>query len=154
MAENETKRELTPISKNGDLVVGTDIVIEDITQFYYTYATSTYPPKYQRYRFYIKDGKYFFYHEKREGNHFPLGEADITVSGSIELSGEQWAAFFGHLKGGAVEKRKERTESGGSGPWLFLYWKGDRSKYQEFSFVSKGTQISFEELCAKLKNSQ
>ena len=53
-----------------------------------------------------------------------------------------------------VEKRKEHLESGSSGPWLFLYWNGDRSKYQEFSFPSWGARKSFEEYCVRLKDAQ
>ncbi|MBR4421912.1 MAG: hypothetical protein IKS69_05215, partial [Erysipelotrichaceae bacterium] len=32
--------------------VGKDIGIEDVTDFYYTYSSSAFPPEYQRYRFY------------------------------------------------------------------------------------------------------
>jgi len=135
---------------NGPKVVGADITMKDITEFYYTYATSTNPPDYQRYHFYVKDGAYMFYHEKREGNHWPLRETDITVSGKKELSQEEWTAFFNCISGGKVEKRKEHLESGGSGPWLFLYWKGDKSKFQEFNFANWNKKASFEEMCVKL----
>jgi len=54
------------------------------------------------------------------------------------------------VKGGKVEKRKEHLESGGSGPWLYLYWKGDKAKIQEFSFANLGKKTSFEEFCVKL----
>ena len=43
--------------------VGKDIAIDDITEFYWTYATSTFPPEYQRYYFSAKDGMFRFYHE-------------------------------------------------------------------------------------------
>ena len=136
---------------NGPKTVGTDIKMADITEFYFTYSSSTNPPRYQRYRFYVKDGIRRFYHEKREGNHWPLRETDITVSGTKELSQEEWQTFFNYIKGGKAEKRKEHLESGSSGPWLFLYWKGDKGKIQEFSFLSRGTQRSFEDFCIKLK---
>jgi len=142
----------SPFLVKNKAVVGNDIVAEDITEFYYTYATSTNPPRYQRYRFYVKESSYLFYHEKREGNHWPLTEKDITVSGTKELSKDQWTAFFNCVKGGNVKKREESTEDGGHGPWLFLYWKGDRSEYQQFSFASVEKKKSFEELCSMLKN--
>ena len=141
------------VGQNGK-IVGKDVSLSDITQFYYTYSTSTYPPEYQRYRFSAEGGKYLFYHEKREGEHWPLREEDVTVSGTLELSQQQWAEFFAHLKDGEVRNRRESVECGSSGPWLFLYWKGDRSKCQEFSFASWEKKTSFEEFCVKLKLAQ
>ena len=79
---------------NGPKTVGADVKMEDITEFYFTYDSSTNPPLFQRYRFSVKDGAYQFYHEKREGNHWPLREKDITVSGTKELSPEEWKTFF------------------------------------------------------------
>ena len=138
------------VAESGDLTVGGGISFEDITEFYYTIDASTYPPQFQRYRFHVEDEAHLFYHETRKGNHWPLTEADITVSGTKELSEEEWAAFLGFVKGGTVKKREESTESGGSGPWLYLYWKGDRSKYQEFTFATWNTQTAFEEFCVAL----
>lgn len=149
-----TKNMLALFLNRGVMTVGTDIPQEDITEFYFTLDSSTNPPYFQRYRFYVENGGHWFYHEKREGRHWPLTKADITVSGSVELSDEQWAKFFDLIKGGKVEKRKEHTESGGRGPWLFLYWKGDRSKYQEFSFPSWGARDAFEKYCIALKDAQ
>ena len=117
-----------PVLGKRELTVGTDILPEDVTEFYYTLSSSTDPPRYQRYRFYREEGRTFFYHEKREGDHWPLREGDITVSGTKELTGEEWAAFFGLLREGTVQKRAESTESGGKGPWLYLYWEGDIGK--------------------------
>ena len=74
---------------NRERVVGVDIAAEDITEFFYTYSSSTYPPDYQRYRLYKENGIYKFYHEKREGQDWPLTEAHITISGSVELSEEE-----------------------------------------------------------------
>ncbi|MBQ8919466.1 MAG: hypothetical protein IJ056_05115 [Acidaminococcaceae bacterium] len=136
------------------LIVGKDIAMQDITEFYYTYDASTFPPRFQRYRFSVKDGKHLFYHEKREGKTWPLREKHITVSGTKELSDEEWAKFFACVKDGIVEKRKEHLEDGDAGPWLFLYWKGDRGKYQEFSFVHLGARKEFEELCVTLKDAK
>ena len=145
---------MNSISWNGKKIVGKNISIGDVKEFYYTYSTSTFPPDYQRYRFYVDDGKYFFYHEKREGDHWPLRETDKTVFGTVELSEAEWATFFDYLKGGVVKKRTESTECGSSGPWLYLYWKGDHSKYQEFSFESFDKKTSFEKFCIKLKEAQ
>ena len=133
-----------------ELIVGKDIKQSDITEFYYTYSTSTNPPQFQRYRFYTEDGKYFFYHEKREGDHWPLTEADATVTGTVQLNEEEWAAFFDLIQGGTVIKRQVSTDSGGSGPWLYLYWKKDRGEYQEFSFETWDKAGEFEEMCEKL----
>ncbi len=135
-------------------IVGKNIAIGDITEFYYTYSTSTYPPDYQRYRFYVENGEYFFYHEKREGDHWPLRESDKTVFGTVKLSEAEWAIFFDCLKGGIVKNREESLECGDSGPWLYLYWKGDKSKCQEFSFESLDKKTAFEEFCLKLKNTE
>ena len=132
--------------------VGTDIQKDDITEFYWTRSSSTNPPDYQRYRFYAADGKYFFYHEKREGRHWPLTENDVTVSGTKELTADEWEQFFGFLKDGSVKKRSDSAESGGAGPWTYLYWKNDRSRYQEFSFASSAAGAAFEEFCRGLKD--
>ena len=54
--------------------VGKNIGIDDIAEFYFTRSTSVYPPHYQRYRFFMEDGKHMFFHETREGDAFPLTE--------------------------------------------------------------------------------
>lgn len=132
-------------------IVGETVKLKDVTDFYFTYSTSTNPPLFQRYRFYLEEnGKPVFYHEKREGDHWPLREGDITVSGSKELTDEQWAAFFECLRGGRVRKRRESAESGGRGPWTYLYWRGDYGKIQEFTFPSLEARRAFEDLCLAL----
>ena len=138
------------LMRNKERVVGIDIVEQDITEFFYTVSSSSYPPAYQRYRFYKEDGACQFYHEKREGSNWPLTESNITLSGSMELSEEQWKEFVKFLEGGTVKKREESVEAGNSGPWLYLYWNGDQAKYQEFSFSSIDVKKSFEEFCAEL----
>lgn len=135
-----------------ELKVGKDIKQGDITEFYYTVDSSTYPPEYQRYRFYTENGKYYFYHEKREGDHWPLTEEDATVKGTIELTSDEWADFWRLLEGGTVVKRSDSTESGGRGPWLYLYWKKDRDEYQEFSFESYDKEGEFESFCKELRD--
>lgn len=134
-----------------EFVVGKDIAKEDILQFYFTYDSSTYPPEFQRYRFYTEGGKLLFYHEKREGDHWPLSESDATVTGTKELSETEWDEMFSLLCGGTVRAREEHLESGGRDPWLFLYWKGDRGKIQEYAFSSFAKQREFEAFCVALK---
>lgn len=131
-------------------MVGKEIAPDDITEFFYTFSSSAYPPVYQRYRFYTENGKYIFYHEKREGKTWPLKESDITYSVSVHLSAEEWSEFLELLNGGKAKKREEAVGAGNLSPALFLYWNGDRSKYQEFSFASLNVQQKFEEFCAAL----
>ena len=135
---------------SGDMTVGSDIPFEDITDFYYTYDASTAPPHYQRYRFYSEDGKHCFYHETREGGGWPQTEADITCSGTIELTEEQWAACCDLLNGGKASMREEHPESGDAGPWLYLYRRGGEAEGREFSFERPGSVLAFEEFCAAL----
>ena len=137
-----------------EMIVGKDIKIEDISDFYFTWSGSSYPPDFQRYRFYAEDGKHYFYHETREGDHWPLTEDDVTVSGTKELTEEEWTRFFELLQGSSVRKREDSGESGSNGPWLYLYWKGDRSKYQELSFPSWESRDVFEAYCIQLKETQ
>ncbi|MBQ6560076.1 MAG: hypothetical protein IJL85_04510 [Erysipelotrichaceae bacterium] len=137
---------------SGKKTVGKDIKQEDITEFYYTYATSTFPPDYQRYRFYVEDGVHYFYHEKREGEHWPLEEDDITVCGTKELTEEEWNAFFECLSGGTVQKRSDDVVDGDAGPWFYLYWKNDHGDLQEYRFASWDDEKAFEEFCIRLMN--
>lgn len=136
--------------KNGAYTVGADVKPEDVTEFYYTVATSTFPPHYQRYRFYKEDGAYKFFHETREGDHFPLTEADATVSETVVLTETQWNAFLACIDGGSVAAREEQTDAGDSGPWLYLYWTGDRGSIQAFSFASYDAKLQFESLAESL----
>ncbi|MBQ3375320.1 MAG: hypothetical protein IJG49_02690 [Erysipelotrichaceae bacterium] len=131
--------------------VGKDIRPEDIKDFYYTKDGSSYPPYFQRFRFYVYEGKHLFYHEKREGDHWPLRESDKTEYGTMELNDDEWAALFEYLKEGTVKARDEEVVDGDSGPWTYLYWKNDKDKYQEFSFASYGLRLEFEEFCETLK---
>ena len=137
-----------------EMIVGKDIKIDEINEFYFTWSGSAYPPDFQRYRFYVEDGRYYYYHETREGDHWPLTEADITVSGSRELSEEEWTKFFELLQGSSVREREDNGESGSNGPWLYLYWKGDKSRYQELSFPSWESRDLFEAYCIELKEMQ
>ena len=133
-----------------EVTVGTDITAEDITDFYYTVDASRYPPEYLRYRFYVEDGARKFYHESRQGGGWPQTEEDIVFSGTVELTDEDWNAFFDCLRGGTVSARSDEVLDGDAGPWTYLYWTGDNGDIQEFSFASLGGQAAFEELCSRL----
>lgn len=148
----EEKRDT--IVKKKTMIVGKDIIENDFNEFFYTYATTTYPPEFQRYRFYMEDGEYMFYHEKREGDSVFLTEDDITVNGSMKLSEEEWQIFWDYMKKGTVKKRTSSDASGGKGPWLYLYWDGDEEIIQEFSFDEYDTVLDFEQFCIDLKNKQ
>ncbi len=141
---------LSPVAATDGLLVGTDVAKADITDFYYTVDASTYPPHYQRYRFYVEDGKKWFFHESRQGGSWPQTEEDTVASGTLEISDVIWDAFFACVEGGTVKAREEHLEDGNSGPWTFLYWTGDEGNIQEYSFASYGRRQEFEALCEKL----
>ena len=134
-----------------ELAVGADIAFDAITDFYYTYESSTFPPEYQRYRFYLEDGRRCFFHETREGDSFPLTEADATQRGTLELTADEWAEFCACIAGGTVKRREESIVDGDAGPWMYLYWTGDKGEYQEYSFASYGAQLEFEAMCEALR---
>jgi hypothetical protein len=126
---------------------GKDISPGTISLLQYTYSSSTNPPDYHRYCYYFEDGYYLFYYEKREGNHWPLTEDDITVACVKELSSEQWEYFLSLVDGGRVQKKEdESVESGDAGPWMYLRWKGDRTRFQKFEFRDYASRASFERM--------
>ena len=136
------------------MTVGSDIPFESITDFYYTYDASINPPFFQRYRFYMENGKYFFYHETRENGGWPQTEEDITVSGSIELTEEQWASFCSLIEDGSATEREESLDDGDAGPWLFIYWTGGEEEGRAYTFASYSLEREFEEFCIGLKEIQ
>ncbi len=129
----ENTEKVSLLSK--EYVVGTDIAMDDINDFYYTEENINYDAYYQRYRFYVEDGKHLFFNETRErkGDYGPCTEEDTTQVGTIELTDDQWMQFCDLVNGGTVRAREESTDTGDSGPWLYLYWVNDESKYQKFS---------------------
>ena len=133
-----------------DFVVGTDISPSDITDFYYTYDASTAPPHYQRYRFYAENGRHFFFHETRDGGGWPQTEEDVTFSGTLALTEDQWSDFYALLLDGTVSPRRESLSDGDAGPWLYLYWTGDGGSIQEYAFPSYGARLDFEAYCEDL----
>ncbi|MBR5975725.1 MAG: CPBP family intramembrane metalloprotease [Clostridiales bacterium] len=128
--------------------VGKDIPREEFSDFYFTRASSTNPPEFQRYRIFVEDGKGFLYHETREGDHWPLEEADITVSGTVELTPAEYDEVWAFIAGGKVMRRSESADAGDDGPFLYFYSTGDKSEFQEFYFESYGKQQDFEAWCA------
>ena len=132
-------------------IVGKDVKKTDIRDFYWTYDTSTYPPEFLRYRFYVEDSAYRFFWERREGNVWPLTEEHRTASGTLTLSDAEWDALWNCLANGAVTKRTGNTSSGGSGPWTFLYWTKDKGEWQVFSFASWDAEKRFNALCETLR---
>ena len=132
------------------LTVGNHIAAESISEFYYTLSTSTDPPHYQRYRFYLQDGSWQLFCETREGQSWPLTEKDITHSAAVSLSDADTAELMRCLQGGAVTRRGSGTETGGREPALYLYWQQDGGEYQQFSFAGYEQRSAFEALCARL----
>ena len=143
---------LTGLFGIGKKTVGRQVKKADVTEFYWTRASSAFPPDYQRYHFSVKNGEYQFYHETREGEHFPLRESDITDSGTKLLSAEEWDRFYTLVEGGTVAPRREDAGAGDDGPWTYLYWKKDGGKVQEYSFPSYEAGRAFEAFCQELKN--
>lgn len=137
------------ISLSKKYVVGKDIQENDIIDFYYTVENINYDAFYQRYRIYVEEGQHVFFHEKRErkNDYGPATQDDTTRIGTITLTDEQWSKIYSYLSDGVVKAREESADSGGTGPWLYLYWTNDKSKYQQFSFDSYDTEVKFEEYC-------
>ncbi len=143
--------------KNADetkdvMVVGEDISDEDINEFYYTIENINYDAYFLRYKFSNEDGKHMFFFEERErpDDYGPTTEEDTIAKTEFELSDKEWSKFCEIISGGEVSKRNDDQETGGDGPWTYLYWTGDEDEYQEFSFNSQKNRSAFEKLCEKL----
>lgn len=134
-----------------ETISGTEISPENISDFYYTYDNINFGAHYQRYRFYTEDGKYMFFHETRDvGNDYgPATEEDRTAIGTVELSEAQWKEFWDLIKDGKVRNRQDSAESGGRGPWMYIYYDGGTDNGQEFYFAD-GKQGVFETFCENL----
>ena len=132
------------------MTVGTEISPETITDFYWTYDAPIDPPVYLRYHFRAADGAYTFTREVREGDHWPLTEADITASDTRTLTEEEWAAFLGLLLGGTVTKPEDNLLDGDAGPWTYIDWAGDQDGYRAFSFPTGDDSLTFEAFCETL----
>lgn len=128
-----------------------DIYLEEITDFYYTAANTENNSGYLRYRFYVKDGSYFFSFDKRDANgNYAAAEGESgSGAGNVSLGTEERLAFFKLIQTGSIKARDESSENGGSGPWMYLYTE----KYPDglvFHFASATEQTAFEEYCAEL----
>ncbi len=136
-------------------ITNRNIPVEDVTDFCYTYENINYGAFYQRYRFYVENDRYMFQHETRErpNDYGPAAEEDITAIGTFELTPREWLEAMGLLKSGKVSVRKESAESGSSGPWTYIYWKNDKSRYQQFTFSGYEERKAFEDYCADLAQS-
>lgn len=129
------------------------IPVGDVTDFYYTYENINYNAFYQRYRFYVEDGKYMFHHETRErpGDYGWTTEEDITAEGTYELSEADWMRVMALLQNGKVSERNDDdVVDGDDGPWTFIYWKGDKDTIQVFNFASYGDRSAFVKFCEEL----
>ena len=73
-----------------------------------------------------------------------MSEDDITKFCDVDLTDAQRDEFFSYITNGKVTKREESADSGDSGPWLFIYWDGDKDEYQVYSFESYAKQKEFE----------
>ena len=128
-----------------------NIYLEEITDFYYTAANTENSSGYLRYRFYVKDGSYFFSFDKRDANgNYAAAEGESgSGNGNVSLGTEERLAFFKLIQTGSIKARDESSENGGSGPWMYLYTE----KYPDglvFHFASATEQTAFEEYCAEL----
>lgn len=141
-----------PQVNEGKIIVGREVLIEDVTDFYYTYDYIGYNAYYQRYRFYVENGKYMFFHETREveDDYGPATEKNTTLKGTYQLTDEEWHAFFSLLVEGRVKDRTESLETDDEGTWYYLYWKGDNGTCQEFSFASDEGEEDFIDFCEEL----
>ena len=138
------------LSACAEFIVGTDISADDIQSFYYIYDTPFAESVYQKYQFYTEKGSKFFCHESRQGDSWPLTQENAVASGTMELTDEQWAAFFELLRDGTVNEPDNEVLDGDSGPWMHLYWTGDEGRFREFSFASYDKLLEFEDYCSGL----
>ena len=135
-----------------ELVVGEDITDKDINEFYYTIENINYDAYYLRYKFYTEDDKHLLFFEERQrpDDYGPTTEEDTIAKTEFELSDKEWSKFYKTISGGEVCARDEDPGEGDRGPWTYLYWSGDKDKYQEYSFKSQNDRQDFEKLCEKL----
>ena len=142
-----------PLADTDAGIKGISIMQDDITDFYYTYDWVGYNALYQRYRFYVEDGEYLFYHETRqiEDDYGWASEADITSSGTVTLSVYEWDEFLTYLSEGSAAEPEESDEAGDSGPWMYLYYRsGNADVRKEYHFASVDRRLAFEEFCQSL----
>ena len=140
------------ILNEGEYAVGVNIAPAEIDEFYYTFENINFNASYLRYRFYNRDGKHYFFYEKRErpDDYGPTDENDVTSKGDLQISDKKYAELISFLKKGIVTAREISDAVGDSGPWTYLYWQHDEDVYQQFTFVSYEAKEGFERFCADL----
>ncbi len=134
------------------IIVGADVLLQDINEVYYTVSSTNNPPEYNRIHIYKEEDIYILNHEVREGEHYPLTEEDITISDKIKLTEEQFNQIYEYLEGGTVTLRAARYDGGDKGPFIYLYWNKDKNKYQQFSFKDYEQQLGFYKYCLSIIN--
>ena len=132
-----------------EMTVGSAVKQADINEFYYTVDESTYPPQFFRYYFHKENEQWIFHFEKREADHWPLTEADVTESCDVNLTDAERDEFFSYIINGRITRRSDMPLDS-SGPYLFIYWTGDKDEYQVFDFEDYGKQKDFEAFCRSL----
>ena len=135
-----------------ETITDKNIPLEDVTEFCYTYENINYGAFYQRYRFSAENKRYTFSHETRErpDDYGPAMEQDITEAGNFELTPAEWLEAMRLLRNGKVSPRDVSSESGSTGPWTYIYWKNDKSRYQNFEFSGYEEMKAFEDYCYNL----
>ncbi len=135
-----------------DRLVGKHIKREAVLELFYTVENIHYGAFYQRYHFYREGEGFVFEHETRErpDNYGPTTKEDVTGAGSLHLTDPEAARFYELLCGGRVKKRETAKETGDRGPWIYLYWKGDKKTYQSFDFPSPEKLGAFVAFCQSL----
>ena len=132
--------------------VGKQIPFRDVTAFVYTRASSTNPPEHTRWHLMLQNGTPVLMYEQRTGNHWPLTGEDISASSTVTLTQTQWQTLLHCLQGGQVIRRTENPETGDSGPFMYLYWQGDRDSIRQFTFASHEREQQFLTLCRQYVN--
>ena len=98
----------------------------------------------------IKENEQWIFHfEKREADHWPLTEADITEFCDVTLTDAERDEFFSYITNGKITRRSDMPLDS-SGPYLFIYWTGDKDEYQVFDFEDYGKLKDFEAFCRSL----
>lgn len=141
-----------PETRSKDMTVGEDITEDDIREFYYTVENINLDAYYLRYKFYVDDGRHMFLFEERQrpDDYGPATEEDTTAKATFEMSDDEWSRFCKIISGGTVKEREDDPGDGDTGPWTYLYWEGDKDRYQQYSFRSQSRRKDFEELCSEL----
>lgn len=133
-----------------EAVVGADIAMEDIAEFYYTIDAPLAESFTLRYRLYTENGEKRLYHETRQGGAWPQTEEDTVFSGTAALTDADWEALCDCLRDGYVKSDDGELNDGDDGPWMYLRWTGDGGESRAFEFASIERQAGFEALCSRL----